>query len=338
MENPILVEVYRGGILESFHRGVVCVVNEYNQVIFQKGNIEQVCFPRSAMKFIQVLPLLEKGGIEKFEFTLEEIALMCGSHNAETEHLRVLHQILAKIECAPEDLNCGPQIPTSKKDADALLIKGEKPSQIHNNCSGKHAGMLALCKLIGAPTQGYLNQDHPVQALILDAVEALYEYPRNKMVAALDGCSAPIYSIPVYNQAIAYQNINGNKNYAAARNSALAIIRKAVSAHPLMVAGSKRYCTDMMTITAPQIIGKTGAEGVFCMSFTEKKWGVCIKIDDGKMQPQYHVAEKLIEESGIFDSKTLAPLHHYSHTLLHNFNKLKTGEMLSVALDFPKNL
>ncbi len=338
MENPILVEVYRAGILESFHRGVICVVDENNKVIFQKGNIEQVCYPRSAMKLIQVLPLLEKGGIEKFGFTLEEIALMCGSHNAEAEHLRVLHQILAKIECKPEDLNCGPQSPTSKKAAEALLLNGEKPGQIHNNCSGKHAGMLALCKLIGAPVQGYLNQDHPVQILILDAVEEIYEYPKNKMVAALDGCSAPIYSIPVLNQAIAYQNINGNRNYSTTRNSALALTRKAVSEFPFMVAGSKRYCTDMMTITAPQIIGKTGAEGVFCMSFTEKKWGVCIKIDDGKMQPQYHVAEKLIEESGIFEFDKLEPLKHYSYTPLFNFNKLRTGEMYSVQLNFPKNL
>ncbi len=334
MENPILVEIYRGGILESFHRGVVCVVDENKKVVFENGNIHQICFPRSAMKLIQVLPLIELGGIERFGFTLEEIALMCGSHNAESEHLRVLHQILEKIACTPNDLNCGAQSPTSKKAADALLLNHEKPSQIHNNCSGKHAGMLALCKLINAPINGYLNPEHPIQQLILSAVEDLYEYPKNKMVAALDGCSAPIYSIPVLNQAIAYQNLNGNKEFSEIRNNALNTIRKAISEHPFMVAGSKRYCTDMMQITAPKVIGKTGAEGIFCMTFTDKKWGICIKIDDGKMQPQYHVAQKLIEASGIFEKDVLKPLESYSSTPLFNFNKLRTGEMIAVQLNF----
>ncbi len=334
MENPILVEIYRGGLLESFHRGVVCVVDENHQVIFEKGNVQQVCYPRSAMKLIQVLPLIEKGGIEKFDFTLEEIALMCGSHNAEPEHIRVLYQILTKIGCTAQDLNCGAQAPTSKKAAEALLLNHEKPSQIHNNCSGKHAGMLALCKLINAPIEGYLKPEHPIQQLILSAVEDLYAYPKNQMVAALDGCTAPIYSIPVLNQAIAYQNLCGNNTFSEKRNQALTTIRNAIAAHPFMVAGSKRYCTDMMLITAPQVIGKTGAEGIFCMSFTDKKWGVCIKIDDGKMQPQYHVAEKLLEEAGIFDQNTLKSLENYSKTPLYNFNKLQTGEMIAVDLNF----
>lgn len=333
-ENPILVEVYRAGILESFHRGVVCVVDENHQVVFEKGNIHQIGYPRSAMKLIQVLPLIELGGIEKFGFNLEEIALMCGSHNAEPEHIRVLYQILEKIDCTPSDLNCGAQSPTSKKAAETLLLNHEKPGQIHNNCSGKHAGMLALCKLTDSPIHGYLDFSHPIQQLILKAVEDLYEYPKSQMVAALDGCSAPIYSLPVLNQAIAYQNLNGNRSFSIERNKALEIIRNAVSTFPFMVAGSKRYCTDMMQITAPKVIGKTGAEGIFCMSFTEKKWGVCIKIDDGKMQPQYHVAQKILEESGQFSNETLLVLNHYCNTPLYNFNKLRTGEITAVQLNF----
>ncbi|MES2655610.1 MAG: asparaginase [Bacteroidota bacterium] len=329
MQNPILVEVYRANVLESFHRGTVCVVDENNQVIFSKGDVTQVCYPRSAMKFIQVLPLIVLGGIEKFGFTLEEIAIMCGSHNAEQEHLRVVESILSKIGLSKNELFCGPQYPSSKRDADQLIKDNKKPEHIHNNCSGKHAGMLALCQLLNVPTTDYINPAHPIQQLILEYVEKLYEYPKQKMITALDGCSAPIYAMPVINQAIAFKNLVHN-NYETKLAHACKIVIEAVSKYPFMVAGSKRYCTDLMQICAPQIIGKTGAEGIFCISLPQQKIGVCIKIDDGKMLPQYNVAQAFVEATGLFDQETLKPLHHYLQNDLTNFNKFTTGEIKAV--------
>jgi L-asparaginase II len=281
------------------------------------------------MKFIQVLPLIALGGIEKFGFTLEEIAIMCGSHNAEQEHLNVVNNILSKIGLTKSDLFCGPQYPSSKKEADNLIRENKKPEHIHNNCSGKHAGMLALCKLIDAPIDDYINPNHASQKLILEYVEKLYEYPKAKMVTAFDGCSAPIYSIPVFNQAIAFKNLVSN-NYENDLSKACNIVIEAVSTYPFMVAGSKRYCTDMMQICAPQIIGKTGAEGIFCMSLPKQKLGVCIKIDDGKMLPQYNVAQAFVEATGLFDEETLKPLHHYLQADLTNFNKFTTGEIKAI--------
>ncbi len=329
MQNPILVEVYRADVLESFHRGTVCVVDENNRVIFSKGDVNQICYPRSAMKFIQVLPLLVLGGIEKFGFTLEEIAVMCGSHNAEQEHLRVVESILSKIGLSKNELFCGPQYPSSKRDAEQLIKDNKKPEHIHNNCSGKHAGMLALCRLLNVPTTDYINPEHPIQQLILEYVEKLYEYPRQKMTTALDGCSAPIYAMPVINQAIAFKNLVHN-NYEPKLAQACKTVIEAVSKYPFMVAGSKRYCTDLMQICAPQIIGKTGAEGIFCISLPEQKIGVCIKIDDGKMLPQYNVAQAFVEATGLFDQETLKPLHHYLQSDLTNFNKFTVGEIKAV--------
>jgi L-asparaginase II len=329
MQNPILVEVYRANVLESFHRGVICVVNKKNEVIFSKGNVEQICYPRSAMKFIQVLPLLVLGGMEKFDFTLQEIAIMCGSHNAEQEHLAVVDSILSKIGLDKYDLFCGPQYPSSKHDADQLIRENKKPEHIHNNCSGKHAGMLALCQIMNLPIQDYIQPNHTIQQLILDYVEKIYEYPKEKMVTALDGCSAPIYSIPVLNQAIGFKNLVSN-NYEEKLANACKIVVEAVSKYPFLVAGSKRYCTDMMQITAPQIIGKTGAEGIFCMSLTEQKLGVCIKIDDGKMLPQYNVAQAFVAALKLFSDEELEPLHHYLQEPLINFNKLTVGEIKAV--------
>lgn len=327
MSNPILVEVYRNEVLESFHRGVVCVVNENNEVIFSMGDVEQICYPRSAMKLLQVIPLLEHGGMEKFRFTLEEIAVMCGSHNAEPEHIRVVESILTKIGLDKDALNCGAQYPSSKRDANALIKADVKPHHIHNNCSGKHAGMLAMCVLMGWPTHNYIQPEHPLQQAIKNTCELFYEYPKEKMVTALDGCSAPIFSIPVRNQAIAYKNLVAYQHLPEPTQHASKVVLDAVSSYPFMVAGSKRYCTEMMEVTAPKVIGKTGAEGVFCMAFTEQKWGVCIKIDDGKMLPQYNVAQAILEASSLFSNEKLASLHAHATNNISNFNKLVTGKI-----------
>jgi L-asparaginase II len=325
--NPVLVEIYRDQILESFHRGAICLVDREGKVIYSEGDIHQLCYPRSAMKLFQVLPLIQHGGIERFGLTAEEIAVMCGSHNAEPDHLLVVDAILAKIGLGREALQCGPQYPSSKKDANALVKAGEKPQHIHNNCSGKHAGMLAMCVLMGWRHESYTDPKHPLQQMILETCAQMYEYPKEQMITALDGCSAPIFSVPVYNQAVGFKNLVHPAAFPDPVQSACAVVLDAVSAYPFMVAGSNRYCTDMMQITAPKIIGKTGAEGIFCMSFTEQKLGVCIKIDDGKMLPQYNVAQALVEATGLFPEGELSTLHRYMEEPLTNFNKLVTGRI-----------
>jgi L-asparaginase II len=325
--NPVLVEIYRDKVLESFHRGVVCVVDQGGEILYSEGDVNQVCYPRSAMKLLQVLPLIENGGMEKFNFTLEEIAVMCGSHNAEPEHLRAVSSILQKIGLDKSALQCGPQYPTSRKDSDELIRKGEKPHDIHNNCSGKHAGMLAMCVLKGWQTKDYINPKHPLQQLILNLCAEFYEYPKEKMTTALDGCSAPIFSVPVYNQAVGYKNLTHPKKLSSKIQEACATVIEAVSKHPFMVAGTKRYCTDMMRITAPRIIGKTGAESIFCMAMPRDKIGVCIKIDDGKMLPQYNVAQAFVEATGIFSRQELEPLHHYSEEPILNSNQYVSGRI-----------
>ncbi len=143
--NPIIVEVRRGDVLESFHRGVICVVDENGNVLYSEGNIGQVCFPRSALKFFQHIPLLLSGAFEYFGFTMEELAIMCGSHNGEPEHVSLVESIFKKIGLNPNLLQCGAQPPTLKKDVNRLVLEGKEPSALHNNCSGKHAGFLAWC-------------------------------------------------------------------------------------------------------------------------------------------------------------------------------------------------
>ena len=325
--NPILVEVMRGGVLESFHRGVICVVDKDGKTIYSEGDIQQMCYPRSALKFFQHIPLIESGAFEHYGFTMEELAIMCGSHNGEDEHVRVTMQILEKIGLYKEDLLCGAQAPTLSADRRKLAAAGKKPEKVHNNCSGKHAGFLAYAKFIGSDISTYTDPNHPIQQEILQVAADFHEYPKENMAIGIDGCSAPIFAIPVYNQAVAYKNLIHPVQFSEKRQKACAMIIEAITSYPFMVAGSQRYCTDMMEICGKRIIGKTGAEGIYSLGFLEEKIGCSIKIDDGKMLPQYNVAEKVIEQTGIFTQAELAPLAHYKQDDIKNYANIVTGEI-----------
>lgn len=330
IENPVLVEKYRADVLESFHRGVVCLVDSNKQIVYAAGNIHQVCYPRSAMKLFQVIPLIESNAMETFGFSIEELAIMCGSHNAEPEHVFAVESILQKIGLNKSFLRCGAQYPTSRKHSNELIKHSIKPEAIHNNCSGKHAAMLALCVLNQWDLETYWKPEHPLQQLILKVCAEMYDFPAKQMQTALDGCSAPIFSVPVFNQAIGYMQLTNPIAFASKRVEACMRIIDAISKHPFMLAGTGRYCTDMMQITAPAVVGKTGAEGVFCMAFTHQKMGACIKVDDGLMGPQYAIAQRLLEHFGQLNAETLKPIAHYAEDAIQNFNRFDTGKYTAI--------
>jgi L-asparaginase II len=324
-ENPVLVERYRGATLESFHRGTVCMVDAGNKVIYSLGDIQQVCFPRSALKLFQIIPLLESGAVEKFGFTLEEIAIMCGSHNGEKEHLRVVNSILKKIGLDKDLLQCGAQYPTLTEDRNELIKKDILPEDIHNNCSGKHSGFLAYCVFYGLDIQTYIQPHHPLQLAIKKVTAEMNEYPEEQMDTAMDGCTAPIFSLPVYNQAIGYKNIADPSRFGAQRAKSCETIIRAMTKYPYLVAGTKRYCTEMMHLCGDRVFGKTGADGVYSLGFIKEKIGCTIKIDDGLMGPQYAVAQEIIEKTGIFPEDKIAPLYNYIEAPITNWNKYTTG-------------
>jgi L-asparaginase II len=330
--NPILVIHTRGGITESFHRGVVCVVDSNGRVIHSVGDIKQVCYPRSALKFFQHIPLITSGAFDHFGFTLKELALMCGSHNGEHMHTETAGGILAKIGMGEEHLGCGAQTPTHKKDYVALIRDGKEPTAIHNNCSGKHSGFLAWCKFHGVSTHDYLSANHPLHREIKRIAALFHEMHENDLVTGVDGCSAPIFAMPVYNQAIAYKNLLNPEAFGDEKISrACELIRTAIASHPEMVAGSKRYCTDLMSVTQGKILGKTGADGVYSLAIPSSGYGICIKIDDGKMGPQYNVAQQVLEQLGLLNEEEKLALHPYLLNENRNFAGNVTGETLTTS-------
>ncbi len=326
MANPILVEVYRGDVLESFHRGVICIVDDNDNIIYSVGDVEQICFPRSAMKFFQQIPLLISGAVEHFGFTQKEIAILCGSHNGEAEHVRTVQSILNKIGCTADDLECGPQMPTLREDANYLIKNDLQPLRIQNNCSGKHAGFLSYCVYNNLPTKDYINPQHSLHHAILKIISDFHRYPIEKIKGGVDGCSAPIFAFPVKNQAIAYKNLVHPVQFNEAIQKACRTMIEAITVYPEMIAGHKRYCTDLMKEANGKLIGKTGADGIYSIGLVEKQMGICIKVDDGKMGPQYNIAQSVIEQLEILTPDQNQKLRHYVAHENKNFGGLTTGE------------
>jgi L-asparaginase II len=326
MSNPILVEISRGGVLESFHRGVVCVVDKDDKVIYSLGDVKQVCYPRSALKFFQQIPLLISGAVEHFGFTEKEIALFCGSHNGEAQHVETVHSILNKIGLDESYLQCGPQMPTLKDDMYHLIKNDLQPQKIHNNCSGKHAGFLAYCVYKNLSLDDYIDPKHPLHMEILDIISEFHRYPKEQIRQGIDGCSAPIFSFPVYNQAVAYKNLVNPVGFDENIVMACHKMVDAIIKYPEMIAGKKRYCSDLMRFSEGKLIGKTGADGVYSIGIRGLNYGICVKVDDGKMGPQYNIAQSIVEQLNILSEESNATLRHYVKHENRNFGGLVTGE------------
>ena len=337
--NPILVENIRGEVVESFHRGSFCVVDQHGEVLWSEGDIQQVSFPRSALKYFQHIPFLLSGGFDALGFTDKELAIMCASHNGEDIHLEAVNAVLHRISLKSDNLKCGPQQPTLKKDFVALIKNDKEPSCMHNNCSGKHAGFLAHCVYNKLSLEDYLSPNHLLHVAIKQITALFYEMNESELAVGVDGCSAPIFGMPLRNQALAYKNLVAPMPWKDQRMEQICErIVQAVAEYPQLVAGSKRYCTDLMKVTKGKIIGKTGADGVYCLTVPHKKWGIAIKIDDGKMGPQYQVAQEILLKLNLLTDEEAKELEGHWHCDNTNFAGNYVGYSAAVSLTPPSNL
>ncbi len=325
--NPILVKCTRSGLVEKTHRAVLCLVDTNNTPLFSLGNVNQVIFPRSAMKFFQILPLLMSGAVEEFGFDEQEIALMCASHNAEPEHIQVLQRILNKAGIEERGLGCGAHAPLSMLASHTLIKDQEPVAARHNNCSGKHAGFLALSKYLGAPLETYLKSDHPVQVLVRKITAQMCEMKEQQLYPGMDGCSAPNYGMPVLNLAIGFKNLSKHHAQDEKLNEACIRLRKALWTESFFVGGSDRYCSEMMQTYPSTVVGKLGADGVYALGFPALQMGAAIKIEDGALGPQYNLAQALIQELGLSNAEQNEKMHTYFETPQQNCNGIRTGFM-----------
>jgi L-asparaginase II len=279
--NPILVEITRGETVESAHRGAACVVDIDGKVVMTWGDAAAPVCPRSALKPMQALPLIESGAATRFALSDEELALACASHNAEPEHVRRVEAWLARAGLSQNDLECGSHPPLHPPAAEALARAGQRPCPLHNNCSGKHTGFLCLALQMGAPTRGYIAPGHPAQRETLAAIGAMagIEVATSPMVR--DGCSAPNLFMPLTALATAWARLGQPTALAGLRAAAARRIVDAMKNHPFLFSGTDRPCLALTQALKGRGVAKVGAEGIYAACLPERGLGIAVKIDDG---------------------------------------------------------
>lgn len=273
------VEQLRGGVVEAWHDVHVAVVDRTGRLVAHAGDPRLVTFWRSAAKPFQATPLVADGVMARFGITDQELALACASHSSEPAQVGKVRELLAKIGCAERDLLCGPHPPLSERVAQDYQARGVRLTPVYSNCSGKHAGMLALARHHGWPTEFYTRPEHPVQQRCLAEVSRWAEVPEERIATGVDGCGVVCFALPLRNMALAYAKL-GSPEGSAPRSS-LPKLAATMLHHPELIAGEGRPCTELMRAHPGRVIAKVGAEGVYCALLIGEGFGVALKVADG---------------------------------------------------------
>lgn len=330
-----LVEVRRGGLTESRHRGHIVAVEPDGRVVAQLGARETVTYLRSSAKPHQAIPLLASGAADRFKFNEREIALACASHSGEAVHTEVAAAMLKKIGLGPEALRCGIHEPFSPEVTRELREKGEPPNVLQNNCSGKHAGMLALALHLGAPIETYDEAGNPVQQAIGKVVAQFSDVPIEDIAVGTDGCGVPVFGITVKAMALMYARlVSPPAEFDENTRNACARIVSAMSTYPELIGGTKdRLDTEIMRAGKGRLVSKVGAEGVYtCGILPCADWprglGLALKIEDGddhRARPT--VVIESLRQLGILADESLEAVSRYAFFPVHNRRGDVVGEV-----------
>lgn len=322
-----LVDVTRGPIIESSHGGVFAVVDEKGKTIMSGGNIDQVTYFRSAAKPMQAVPIIESGAVERFSLNQQDLAIFTASHSGEDEHRETVYTLLNKIGLNLSYLKCGTHLPLHRSTAKLLQEKGLKPDVLHCSCSGKHSAMLTLAQQKGWNIEGYYNIDHPVQQKILETVSQISGVDKADVVIGIDGCGVPVFGIPVYNMALAYARFVKPTDLDLLRQQACNKLSNAMVSYPQLVAGTGRFCNELMKITKGKIVAKDGNEGVFCLGIPAKGWGMAVKIEDGHVRALAPAVIGILEQLDVLTPEEIQALSKHRNTPIKNFRQEVIGEI-----------
>ncbi len=334
--SEILARLIRGETTESIHRGHLIVLDGFGEILYEIGNPDTVTFWRSAAKVFQTMPFLTSGAADAFGFTEKEIALACASHAGEEFHTTLVQKMLEKSSSNESDMLCGAHPPFHEETTEALIKSGNGPTQLHNNCSGKHSAMLAFAKHIGADTKTYLSPKNPVQKAILEMVSLFTGIPQDKINTGIDGCSAPSFAVPISAMAQAFAKlINPPETLSNDIKNACERIISAKKNHPEFVGGSVRLDTKIMQALRGKIICKIGAEGVWCAGILPcAKWenglAIALKIEDGDdKRARSAIVIELLRQLGIMDDEAEKNLGEFSPTVLKNRKDIEVGKVVA---------
>jgi L-asparaginase II len=317
------IRVFRGGAVESEHRVHVAVSDAEGRLVARVGDSARFAFFRSAAKPFQVLPLVEEGVLETFGFGGRELAVCCGSHNSEPRHVDIVRSMLERVGLGESDLECGPHLPLREEVERALLLGGTAPRSIHNNCSGKHAGMLALAVDREWPTVGYVRREHPVQRRIMEEMERWLDLPAAEIVHGVDGCAVPTFGVPLARMAASVARLAR----AAQVEGAPRRVVEAMVSHPAMVAGTNRLCTDLMERAGERVFAKLGAEGVYVAGLRGSGLGVALKVEDGAWRAVEVALLSVLTQLGVLDDADLDVLQEYVRPRIRNTRGDEVGRL-----------
>lgn len=280
--SEILLHYTRAGHVENIHRGDIVAVNCEGKIIRAVGNSHLTMFWRSAAKPFQALPFVKNGGLEKYNISEEELAVLVSSHSGEENHVALVKGILKKLGLDESVLDCGILRPLNGKAYKKLLLSGEPVTAVHNQCSGKHSQIIALAIMLGVPVEGYIRPEHPAQKLIFKHVAMASKMPEEKLEIGIDGCGVPVFYLPIYNMALAYARLSSpSKGDWGEYEIAATKIRDAMSHYPQVVSGTGRIDLAVNEVSKGRIIAKMGSDAVYCLAIKDENLGIAFKIEDG---------------------------------------------------------
>lgn len=344
-----IFQLTRGEVVESIHYGAIAVVDAAGRLVAWHGDPQTVTFLRSSAKPFQAIPFIEHGGMEHYQLTSEEVALICASHSGTDAHLAVLQSIQAKTNVMESQLLCGTHPPYHKATADALASRGEKPTPNRHNCSGKHTGMLAYASMLGVssmPEQEYIQPDHPVQQDIRRAFAEMCQLPLSQVHLGIDGCSVPNFAVPLYHAALAFARLCDPSELPEMRARACREIASAMMTHPDMVGGPENFDTLLMTIISNRLVCKGGAEGYQALGLMpgalgpgSPALGIVFKVSDGDLKGHNRppedprgrvrpaVALEILRQLGALSASELGRLADFGPTFpVENWRHLLVGQ------------
>lgn len=314
----------RGGLVEARHRVHAAVVDEQGRLRGAARDPEMATLWRSCAKPFQAMAFVESGKLDQLGWEDDELALACASHGGEPEHVELARAMLGSVGLEEGDLACGPHEPLTRRGQRSLQQEGTAPTRLHNNCSGKHAAMLAFAHESGWPTLGYEGVCHPVQQHALERVSLWSDVPVQNIVQAIDGCGVVAFGLPLHSMALAFARLG-----AAARrgDEVPARIVRAMTSHPFLVGGTDRFDTVLMEETDGRVLAKVGAEGVHTVAVLDEGIGLAVKVEDGASRAQYPAMLTLLQRLDVLPEDLPPRLAHLLRTPTFNTRGVQVGEV-----------
>ncbi|KPU44359.1 L-asparaginase II [Oxobacter pfennigii] len=328
--SEILLHGTRGNKVENIHRGDIVIVDYKKNIIAYLGDPNKRTFMRSCAKPIQALSVIESGAASSYDISQKELALMCASHYAEQFHVDTIASILKKLGLQEENLLCGPTYSINEKVSEALIKTGNSKRRIYNNCSGKHAGMLAISKLKGYELSTYNELEHPLQQMMLKSISEVCEVDKEDIGIGIDGCGVPVVEIPLYNMALSFAKLAHSSIFDTVRRNAVDSVVGAMLEYPEMIAGTDGFCTELIKHTHGKMIGKLGADSVYCIGILEHGIGIAVKIEDGNMRVLSCAVMEVLNQLGYINAQEEMALKSFHMIDIINSLNQKVGEVQPV--------